>query len=459
MTVDTAPPTAAGTVTGYDAVVIGAGAGGLFTAARLCRLGFRTLVVERLDRVGGRASTDDVDGFKVNNGAIVIEVGGITEETCREVGAPWDIREPAPPLLYRINGKDVDVTGGGWGLPLGRLTRQGAKLVAGIGAARRDEGLPGDELTTAQWVARYTRNESVQGIFRNMCASIFAVGSDELPARVFLTYFTRKSAFKRFGFHPEGTIGLWNGLVRSIVDHGGAVWLSSEVQAVAVEAGAVHAVTVRRAGTDADVTVPVRFAVSDVGPAATVDLLGADDLPADYRELVARGDRPCAMIAVNFASRERLVDAPGMLCFARSRRLAYMANFTDTCPEMAPPGWHLYVAAGVPSPAVGAFDEVAETAQLMADIGDAIPDFGTRARVLSTVVTRDGWPPQRAVAGFDLPHTTPIPNLWNVGDGVKEYANGGTTACAETARLVVGEICARFPVGSATLDASPAGHR
>ncbi len=66
--------------------------------------------------------------------------------------------------------------------------------------------------------------------------------------------------------------------------------------------------------------------------------------------------------------------------------------------------------------------------------------------VLCTVVTRDDWPPQRAVAGFDLPFRTPVANLWNVGDGVKEYANGGTTACAETAKLVTDQIAARFPL-------------
>ena len=162
---------------------------------------------------------------------------------------------------------------------------------------------------------------------------------------------------------------------------------------------------------------------------------------------VKRADRPAAMIAVNFASQERLIDVPGMLSFAVTRRLAYMANFTDLCPEMAPDGWNLYVAAGVPQPSVGDFDEAAEIDQLFADIDDVIPGFGARARVLSTVVTRDDWPPQRAVAGFDLTPATPIPNLWNVGDGVKEYANGGTTACAETAQLVVDRITAAFPPG------------
>jgi phytoene desaturase len=430
----------------FDAVVIGAGAGGLFTAARLAHRGYRTLVVERLDKVGGRASTDDIDGFKVNTGAIVIEVGGITQQTCEEVGAPFDIREPSPPILYRIAGKDVDVTGGGWGFLLGKLTRQGAKLVKGIGAARSDSGLPEDELTTAQWVSKYTKNEGVHGIFRNMCASVFAVGSEDLPARVFLTYFTRKSAFKRFGFHPEGTIGLWRGLAEVVAAKGGQVWLSTEVTSIVTDGNVVVGVDVARDGETVRIEAPI--VVSDIGPAATLTLLDPAAVPDDYRELVTRGDRPTAMISVNFASRERLVDVPGMLSFAKSRRLAYVSNFTDVCPEMAPEGWNLYVGTAVPKPSVGDFDEAAETELLLADLRDEIENFDQRATVLNIAVTRDGWPPQRAVAGFDLPHDTPIAGLWNVGDAVKEYANGGTTACAETAELVANEISQAFRLTS-----------
>ena len=132
--------------------------------------------------------------------------------------------------------------------------------------------------------------------------------------------------------------------------------------------------------------------------------------------------------------------APGMLSFAKSRRLAYIANFTDLCPEMAPDGWNLYVGTSVPKPSLGDFDEATETEFLLQDLRDTIDGFDQRARILNIAVTRDDWPPQRAVAGFDLPHDTPFTGLWNVGDAVKEYANGGTTACAETAQLVVDKI-------------------
>lgn len=430
----------------FDALVVGAGAGGLFAAARLAHAGYRTLVVERLAKVGGRASTTEIDGFLVNDGAIVIELGGITEETFAEVGAPFDVRRPVTPVLYRVGARNLDVTRGGWGLLLSNLTRQGAKLLSGIGAARTDDdALPGDELSTADWVARYTKSDAVQGVFRNMCASVFAVGSEELPARVFLTYFTRKSAFKQFGFCPEGTIGIWRALATTITERGGEIWLSSQVERLHLEDGRITGATVRR-GSET-VEVACRLAVSDVGPAATVSLLDAEELPVEYREQVRLRDRPCSMLALNFASREPLVDVPGLLLFSKSRRLCYIANFTETCPEMAPPGWHLYVGASVPKPAVGDFDEAAEIALLRADLHEHVPGFAD-ARELSVAVLRDGWPPQRAVAGYDLPHSTPIPNLWNVGDGVKEYANGGTTACAETAALVVEEIRKLVPVGA-----------
>lgn len=197
-----------------------------------------------------------------------------------------------------------------------------------------------------------------------------------------------------------------------------------------------------------DTRIDTSVVISDVGPAATVGLVGEHALPAEYVEQVHDGDRPCSMIAVNFASRDRLIEAPGMLGLAKSQRLCYIGNFTETCPEMAPEGWNLYVGGAIPEPCVGEFDEKKEFALVLDDLRNEIPDFDNRARILSTNVTRDGWPPQRAVAGFDLPNTTPIKGLWNVGDGVKEYANGGTTACAETAKIVVDSVVDAFPLAS-----------
>ena len=158
--------------------------------------GYRTLVVERLGHVGGRASTRDVDGFKVNNGAIVIETGGITEQTFAEVGAEFE---------YRSAGTRRSCTGwaagrrrhrGRLGVLLSRLTRQGAKVLAGLADARQDEGCPAasSPRPTGWPGSRRTRRCTASSA---ACAGRSSRSAlDELPARVFLTYFTRKSAFK-----------------------------------------------------------------------------------------------------------------------------------------------------------------------------------------------------------------------------------------------------------------------
>ena len=168
-------------------------------------------MVESRDRVGGRASSVEEDGFIVNTGAIAIEYGGVLEETFRSVGAPFEIRIPEPATKFRIKGKDVDISKGGWGMLISGITKKGAGLLRGLGSARKGE-LPDERLSTKEWLDGYTRNETVHAIFRNLCAAIFAVNSDELPARAFLTYFVQKGAFRDFGFSPTGTLGLMQGL-------------------------------------------------------------------------------------------------------------------------------------------------------------------------------------------------------------------------------------------------------
>src|SRR5512143_4174553 len=53
----------------HDVIVIGAGLGGLLTAAILGRRGKRVLVLEREAEVGGRLRSTEVDGYVLDAGA------------------------------------------------------------------------------------------------------------------------------------------------------------------------------------------------------------------------------------------------------------------------------------------------------------------------------------------------------------------------------------------------------
>ncbi len=427
------------TTASVDALVIGAGAGGLCAAARLAHHGRRTLLVEIHDRVGGRASSLEEDGFLVNTGAVAIEYGGVLEDTFRTVGAPFDIRIPTPATMFRLKGRDVDISKGGWGRLVNGITKKGAGLLGSMGRARGGD-MPDSQLTVKAWLDGYTKSRTLHAIFRNLCAAIFAVNSDEMPARAFLTYFIQKGAFRNFGFSPTGTLGLMRGLSEAVVRDGGEVWLNSRVEALRVEDGRVRSATVRRG--DEQVEVEADTVISNIGPEATVALCGREHFDTAYLERMDRDLRSTANIVVNVASRTPLLTAPGIVTFGITRRLCNMANLTATCPELAPPGWHLYVAYGVPVPAVGDFDEEEEVALTLQDLREQLRDFDRHARILSVRVMRGDWPAQRSIAGRDLPRETPIANLWNVGDGVREYADGGVQACAESARLAVDAVLA-----------------
>lgn len=66
--------------------VIGAGLAGLTTAAYVVRAGLPVVVHETRNRLGGRATTDDRDGFRFDQGPHALYRGGAAEQVLAELG-------------------------------------------------------------------------------------------------------------------------------------------------------------------------------------------------------------------------------------------------------------------------------------------------------------------------------------------------------------------------------------
>lgn len=95
------------------AVVIGSGFGGLAAAVRLGARGFRVTVLERLERIGGRASVLEQDGFTFDRGPTIVTAPFLFEELWTLAGRRMqddvDLRALDP--FYRIrfdDGSHVD---------------------------------------------------------------------------------------------------------------------------------------------------------------------------------------------------------------------------------------------------------------------------------------------------------------------------------------------------------------
>lgn len=72
------------------AVIVGAGAGGVATAARLQRCGFDVTVVEKNDFTGGRCSLIHKDGYRFDQGPSLLLLPHLFQETFEDLGTTMD---------------------------------------------------------------------------------------------------------------------------------------------------------------------------------------------------------------------------------------------------------------------------------------------------------------------------------------------------------------------------------
>ncbi|KAH6689537.1 amine oxidase [Plectosphaerella plurivora] len=383
--------------TDFDALVIGAGAGGVTAASLLAKNGYRTLMVEAEDRIGGRASTRPIDGFLVNTGAFAIELDGAVAKTYRDLGLTLRLHETKrASTVLRFGGRDLNLSEG----PAGVLRRIGPVALAS--ASKILPFLrPKKGESTRSWLNRlFTRNSTIHGIIDNVLGAMFAARGDDIPAEVLLQYFTKDTSFKRIGFPPGGTIEVWKPLAKYVESNGGQVWLGSKVSKLIFGPdGQVTGALVRRKD-GSEVQVNSKVTVSNIGPLGTVQLAGPDNFPPDYASRIQRWNDPAAIITVHFTSEKPLASFPFLALIGKARRMVYAGNFSAPELQRTPKGWHLYCGASVPIPARGAFDLEKEKELLFADLRDQFPGFD-QAKVLAVDVTAHEWPAQRAVSGFD----------------------------------------------------------
>ncbi|WP_246398122.1 phytoene desaturase family protein [Mycobacterium vicinigordonae] len=424
----------------FEAVVIGAGAGGMAAAALLVHYGYRTLLVEAKSQVGGRASTVQIEGFGVNTGAQIFELGGANGALFDEVGVSIRARKQTQPIVLRLGSLDIPVISGPTGLLINKI------VIPVVGGAARRFGVfrPAEGLNVAQWLDRLHAPNRLRKLGRNLTSAFFAAEPQDVSATLFFDYLTKKGGISTYGAHPEGSIGPWRDLARYIERAGGTIWLDSEVTGIRVGTdGRADGVTVHRDG--GEVTVATGMVVSNVGPVATAKLVPVEAQPAQYVEKLEAENYPGTLITVNFATDKPIARLKTLVIFGFTDRLAYASYMSGPSPELAPPGWHLYCATSTPHPASTGFDVDAEIELLKRETLQQFPEFAN-ARILSIAVCTGDWPGQRAIPGRDWPNHTPVENIWNVGDGARPWLGSGQSGCVESARLVVDAIREQRPV-------------
>ncbi len=428
----------------YDIVIVGSGMGGLCSGALLAHAGYQVLVLERLAVLGGRFSTRPYRGFKLSTGGQFVEIGGPVAQVFEEVGAELDVRVKGG-LSVHMHGRFFEMP------EKGRLQKQIELAASDVEEAKRvmkalGTGMrwlePPSCISFRDWLLQYTQNENIRRLFNAFITAFSFLNDDELPAGLFFKI-VKTSPWRSMGVCPKGNVGLMESLAKVITDKGGDVRTLCSVQRILTQKGFATGVIAQQDGEKTEVSA--RAVISNAGPRKTVELVGAEHLEKGYLKQIREMGPPAAQAWIWFSSARPLMEKATPLCSVMDgRRLNGIMTVTAWCPELAPPGRHLYVAGGSPGSSMLPGDYVRETEMCVQDLKDMFPTFDKDAELLLAQYFRGEWPGYQAWPGRGVPEKTPVVNLYNVGDGVNVPGTVGTTNAAQSARLVVEDLKRRL---------------
>lgn len=144
-----------------DLVVVGGGLAGLTAATVAARAGARVTLLEARSELGGRARTEDHDGFLFNQGPHALYRGGEAMRILRELGVR---PSGAFPALRHSN-----LVENGELLPMSRPSTTGWPMLKGVMAALRSHAAEPPDQTLADWLDDHVAPEArtrVEGVFR-----------------------------------------------------------------------------------------------------------------------------------------------------------------------------------------------------------------------------------------------------------------------------------------------------
>lgn len=430
-----------------DAIVIGAGLGGLLSAAQLLKRGKRVLVLERLPHSGGRFTAKTFQGVQVSTGAVhMVPFGssGVLAHMLRDLHVPHHFFDADVFGSFHVHGEQYRARGllsvfkflgpaqSFWFLRLGYLM-----FFCPLPAHERD--LPFD-----LWLERHInveRNPQLVAFFSSI--SRFALSLELSQVSTAEVIRTTKHML-RYGAPAivQGGCGeVTRQLEQLVKQQGGELRLSSEVLQILHEDGHVTGVRVRDKASGVEEIVRASLIVSDIGPRASSALLhnrrvtqaqvlkqkraGANVAVSDKENLEETAENAeqaaselheAVGLKVHVLSDISLIPHKGIMYCLDTQRIAGIVQPTNSEPALAPAGKHLLISHQVLQS-----DNIEEERQLaLADwrklLGEA---FATHCHVITMGTYRGEWPVNRIAQGEDGSVQAQVHGLYLVGDAVK----------------------------------------
>jgi prolycopene isomerase len=291
--------------TKFDAIVVGAGPGGSACAALLQKRGLKTLLVEKNDRVGGKALDYSKDGFTYELWPVMglPRYNTTFEKVLNEVGAQAPMSDVFPTtgsLAAIMSGKATPKDGGFLYKPAGADKYESYILVPPMQIPERlmkdAEGLANvnrmfeemstmtpeqlsalDDVTFHDFVMQYNIPQGAYSYLAVLCNILFVVQVDLCSASEMIKTLRQFTTGLGSAYFMGGYAKLSEALVGAFKQLGGELKLKTRVEKINIENGQVTGITTDK-GT---FTAPI--VVSNAGIQPTVlKLVGEEHFDKSY---------------------------------------------------------------------------------------------------------------------------------------------------------------------------------
>jgi len=372
--------------------VIGAGLGGLVSAAILGEKGFSVDIYERLPFPGGRFTNIPYRDFQLSTGALhMIPHGdrGPLGKILREVGAKIEIVSSKPEGLALWEGELRTLRRKDF--PRGSKNKL-LKWYLLYKIFRRDKNLRDFEEGLDPFTANFLR------AFLGWSLSIT---SADIKFSKFLSILKNVEKYGGPGIPVGGCKAVIDSLIDVIKSNDGELHLRRKVESILTSNGSVQGLKVKeRKYYD--------IVLSNIGHALTARMLQDE-------EYIGRtsGLEPSSGIKFSLALNEPFVGNTGILFTPEMERISGLNEVTNADPNLAPNGRHLLMA-----------HQPVLTSNIRYEISKGVSDLkrllkNYKYEILAIQSYSNGWPVNRVKAGNDIGNKTPFRNLYIVGDGAK----------------------------------------
>lgn len=405
------------------AAIVGAGLGGLLAGAKLAKTGYDVEIFERLPFTGGRFANLNYKGFKLSTGALhMIPHGsrGPLAQMLREIGADVTIIDSKPMAVIRKeNGEDIEFHDFRKELSFTKNVKLGTILLF----SRKFK--PRSDISFRDWVLKYFDDEFLLKLADSFCGWALSLAAKDVPAREMLEIIDNMYRYKGSGIPLGGCGAVTRALADVIKSSGGEIHTQSCVDKIIIDKDRASGISVNGKRIDADLVI------SDIGHHETSRMYECGD--DEYLTKIKKV-KPSKGIKICLSSDEPLIGHNGVFFTPFADRINGINEVTNADPALAPPGKHLVMS----HQAVISDDLNLEIALGLLDLKRLFPD--KKYEVLLIQSYSNGWPVNRVSSGNDIGNSTPMSNLFIVGDSAKGKGGIEVEGVALGVRNVMKEI-------------------